>query len=123
MGTRAGGARDSARCHRDPALTSVDVERASRSARADALRPVGRARSGTYHRSARICCAAVTMTPIAISDVSAIDRARTLLANLRRTPMVRGGHMLERRRLLKAHIETAILDQGVPERLAARIAF
>lgn len=31
--------------------------------------------------------------------------------------------MLERRRLLKAHIETAILDQGVPERLAARIAF
>ena len=31
--------------------------------------------------------------------------------------------MLERRRLLKAHIEAAIIDQGVPERLAARIAF
>jgi hypothetical protein len=63
------------------------------------------------------------MTTIAIPDVSAVDRARTLLENLRRTPMVRGGHMLERRRLLKAHIEAAIIDQGVPERLAARIAF
>jgi hypothetical protein len=57
------------------------------------------------------------------SDVSAVDRARTLLENVRRTAMVRGGRLLERRRLLKAHIETAIIDQGVPERLAARIAF
>ncbi len=37
--------------------------------------------------------------------------------------MVRGGRLLERRRLLKAHIESAMIDHGVPERLAARMAF
>jgi hypothetical protein len=34
-----------------------------------------------------------------------------------------GGRLAERRRLLKAHIESAIADHGVPDRLAARIAF
>jgi plasmid stabilization system protein ParE len=52
-----------------------------------------------------------------------IVRAQTLLGNLRRTPMLRGGRLSERRRLLKAHIESAIVDRGVPDRLAARIAF
>jgi hypothetical protein len=37
--------------------------------------------------------------------------------------MVRGGRLLERRRLLKAHIENAMIDHGVPERLATRVAF
>lgn len=62
------------------------------------------------------------MKTIPSADVSAADRARTLLENIRRTPMLRGGRLLERRRLLKAHIESAMIDQGVPERLAARIA-
>ena len=34
-----------------------------------------------------------------------------------------GGRLAERRRLLKAHIESAIEARGVPDRLAARIAF
>jgi hypothetical protein len=55
--------------------------------------------------------------------VNAADRARTLLENIRRTPMLRGGRLLEPRRLLKVHIESAMIDRGVPERLAARIAF
>lgn len=55
-------------------------------------------------------------------NVTAVDRARTLLENMRRTPMVRGGRLLEPRRLLKAHIENAMIDHGVPERLAERIA-
>jgi hypothetical protein len=37
--------------------------------------------------------------------------------------MRRGGRLTERRRLLKAHIESAMVDRGVPDRLAARIAF
>jgi hypothetical protein len=53
----------------------------------------------------------------------AIVRAQTLLENLRRTPMLRGSRLSERRRLLKGHIESAIVDHGVPDRLAARIAF
>lgn len=59
----------------------------------------------------------------AVPHVNAVDRARTLLENVRRTPMVRGGRLLEPRRLLKAHIESAMTDHGVPERLAARLAF
>jgi hypothetical protein len=58
-----------------------------------------------------------------LRPVNAADRARTLLENIRRTPMLRGGRLLEPRRLLKAHIESAMIDRGVPERLAARIAF
>jgi hypothetical protein len=59
----------------------------------------------------------------AVPHVSAIDRARTLLENVRRTPLLRGGRLVEQRRILKAHIESAMVDHGVPERLAARIAF
>jgi hypothetical protein len=62
------------------------------------------------------------MTTIAIPDVSAVERARTLLENVRRTPMVRG-RLTEPRRRLKTHIEDALTDQGVPERLAVRLAF
>jgi hypothetical protein len=63
------------------------------------------------------------MMRAALQHVSAVDRARSLLENVRRTPMVRGGRLLEPRRLLKAHIESAMIDHGVPERLAVRIAF
>jgi hypothetical protein len=59
----------------------------------------------------------------AVPSVSAVDRARTLLENVRRTPMLRGGRSVEARRLLKAQIEGAMIDHGVPERLAARLAF
>ena len=59
----------------------------------------------------------------AVPHVSAVDRARTLLENVRRTPMVRGGRLIERRRLMKAEIENAMIDHGVPERLSARMAF
>jgi hypothetical protein len=59
----------------------------------------------------------------AVPHVSAVDRARTLLENVRRTPMVRGGRLVERRRLMKAQIENAMIDRGVPERLSARMAF
>ena len=62
------------------------------------------------------------MTTMAVSDVSAVDRARTLLENVRRTPMVRG-RLTEPRRRLQTHIERAMTDQGVPERLAVRLAF
>ena len=63
------------------------------------------------------------MVTAAVPHVSAADRARTLLENVRQTPMVRGGRLAEARRLLKAHIERAMIDHGVPERLAARMAF
>lgn len=63
------------------------------------------------------------MTTGAVPQISAVDRARTLVENVRRTPMLRGGRVPESRRVLKAHIESAMIDQGVPERLAARIAF
>lgn len=59
----------------------------------------------------------------AVPHVSAVDRARTLLENVRRTPMVRGGRLVERRRLMKAQIENAMIAHGVPERLSARMAF
>jgi hypothetical protein len=62
------------------------------------------------------------MATVAVPHVTAVDRARTLLENVRRTPMVRGGRLLEPRRLLKAHIESAMIDHGVPDRLAARMA-
>jgi hypothetical protein len=44
------------------------------------------------------------------------------LENVRRTPMIRGGRFDERRRILKAHLETTIEAQGVGPRIAARIA-
>ena len=59
----------------------------------------------------------------AASSVSAVDRARTLLENVRRTPMLRGGRLVEQRRILKAHIESAMIHCSVPDRLAARMAF
>lgn len=59
----------------------------------------------------------------ATPQVHAGDRARTLLENIRRMPMLRGGRLVGPRRLLKTHIETAMIDHDVPERLAARIAF
>lgn len=37
--------------------------------------------------------------------------------------MVRGGRLAEARRLLKTHIESAMIEHDVPERLAARMAF
>lgn len=46
-----------------------------------------------------------------------------LLENVRRTPMRRGGRFGERRRLLKAHVEETIVEQGVPAGVAARVAF
>ena len=54
---------------------------------------------------------------------AAVARAQTLLENIRRTPMSTGVRLAERRRLLKAHIESAMEAGGVPDRLAARIAF
>ena len=59
----------------------------------------------------------------AVPSVGAVDRARTLLENVRRTPMLRGGRLAEQRRMLKAHIESAMVDHGVPDRLAGRMAF
>ncbi len=59
----------------------------------------------------------------AVPSVSAVDRARTLLENVRRTPMLRGGRLVEQRRMLKAHIESAMINHSVPDRLAARMAF
>ena len=62
------------------------------------------------------------MTSVATAPVSAEDRARTLLENIRRTPMVRGGRLLERRRLLKAHIETAMTNQGARQGLHSNLS-
>ena len=59
----------------------------------------------------------------AVPSVSAVDRARTVLENVRRTPMLRGGRLVEQRRMLKAHIESAMIEHSVPDRLAARVAF
>jgi hypothetical protein len=59
----------------------------------------------------------------AIPSASAVDRARTLLENIRRTSMLRGGRLVEQRRMLKTHIESAMIDHGVPGRLAVRMAF
>jgi hypothetical protein len=49
-------------------------------------------------------------------------KAAALLETLRRTPMLTGGRLTEHRRILRAHIERAIEDRGVPARLAERIA-
>ncbi len=51
-----------------------------------------------------------------------VMKATTLLENLRQTAMVRGG-LREHQRKLRGTILTAIEGQGVPRRLAARIAF
>lgn len=58
-----------------------------------------------------------------VRDEQALMKARTLLENLRRTPMNRGGRMGEPKRLLCRHIEEALIEHSVPERLAARMAF
>jgi hypothetical protein len=63
------------------------------------------------------------MVTAAVPHVSAVDRTRTLMENVRRTPMARGGRLVERRRLMKAQIENAMINHGVPERLSARMAF
>lgn len=51
-----------------------------------------------------------------------MSKAATLLENLPRTPMVRGGRMDERKRMLRAHIETSLEEEGILPRLATRIA-
>lgn len=50
------------------------------------------------------------------------SQAATLLENLRRSPMTRGNRLDERKRTLRAHIASTIESEGVPERLAARVA-
>lgn len=60
--------------------------------------------------------------PGTVPQATAADRARTLLERVRRTPMGRGGRLVEPRRVLKAHLETEMINHGVPERLAARMA-
>jgi hypothetical protein len=45
-----------------------------------------------------------------------------LLENLRRSPMTRGSKLTEPRRILREAIASAIQQEGVPERLAARIS-
>ena len=50
------------------------------------------------------------------------SQAATLLENLRRSPMTRGNKLDERKRILRAHIASTIESEGVPERLAARVA-
>jgi hypothetical protein len=50
-------------------------------------------------------------------------RARTLLAAMRATPMLRGGRISERRLQLRDEITSACVTQGVLPRLARRVAF
>ena len=52
----------------------------------------------------------------------AVAKAATLLENVRRTPMLRGGRQNERRRILRADIETTLEERAVLPRLAKRIA-
>lgn len=52
----------------------------------------------------------------------AVAKAATLLENVRRTPMVRGGRENERRRILRGNIETTLEERSVLPRLAKRIA-
>src|SRR5262249_4681320 len=56
-------------------------------------------------------------------ESAATVRARVLLENLRRSPMAIGSRFTERKRILREAIASAIQQQGVPQRLAARIAF
>ena len=56
-------------------------------------------------------------------ESAAIVRANTLLENLRRSPMAIGSRFTERKRILREGIAWAIQQEGVPQRLAARIAF
>ena len=56
-------------------------------------------------------------------ESAAIVRAKTLLENLRRSPMAIGSRFTERKRILREGIAWAIQQKGVPQRLASRIAF
>lgn len=57
------------------------------------------------------------------TEPPAVARAAALLDNLRRTPMLRGGKISERRLQLRDEIANAIEGEGVLPRLAKRIAF
>lgn len=57
-----------------------------------------------------------------VPEPNAAAKANTLLSNLRRTPMTRG-RLDERRRILRASIETTLGAEGIPQRLVERIAF
>ena len=59
---------------------------------------------------------------MATSESAAIVRAKTLLENLRRSPMTRGNKFSEPKRILREAITSAIHREVVPERLAARIS-
>ena len=65
-------------------------------------------------------------TPFAVRAVAtkslAQERASTLLENLRRAPMLRHRTLDEPKRMLRGRIHTALEEQGVLPRLAARIA-
>src|SRR5262249_24649535 len=56
-------------------------------------------------------------------ESAATVRARLLLENLRRSPMAIGSRFTERKRILREAIAWAIQQEGVPQRLAARISF
>ena len=55
-------------------------------------------------------------------ESTATVRAKALLENLRRSPMAMGSKLTERNRILRESIAWAIQQEGVPQRLAARIA-
>jgi hypothetical protein len=78
------------------------------------------------HVSAAIRSATYRMVLRAISMPAPLfnrsSQAGTLLENLRRSPMTRGNKLDERKRILRAHIASTIEGEGVPERLAARVA-
>jgi hypothetical protein len=59
---------------------------------------------------------------MATVDSAAELRARVLLENLRRSPMTRGNKLTEPKRVLREAIAWAIQNEGVPERLAARLS-
>jgi len=56
-------------------------------------------------------------------ESAATVRAGVLLENLRRSPMAIGSRFTERKRILREGIAWAIQQEGVPQRLAGRIAF
>jgi hypothetical protein len=55
-------------------------------------------------------------------EPAAIRHAKTLLDNLRRSPMARGNRLTEPRRILREAVASAIAREGVPDRLAARVS-
>ena len=60
---------------------------------------------------------------VTATEPPAMATAAALLDNLRRTPMLRGGKISERRLQLRDEIASAIGGEGVLPRLAKRIAF